>query len=337
MNIIKNTISLIILLFFTNLSISKNIQILNISYDPTRELYDQYNKVFIKYYKEKTGDNVTIRQSHGGSARQATSVINGMKADIVTLALAYDIDSIANRGIIKENWIQKLPNNSAPYTSTIVFLVHKGNPKKIKDWSDLTKSGISVITPNPKSSGGARWNYLAAWGYALEKNSGNQDKAKEFIKKIFQNVTVQDLGARSATNTFFERGIGDVLISWENEAYFAINKLKKNNFEIITPSISILAEPSVSLVDKVIDKRNSRRVSYEYLKYLYSLEGQEIIAQNYYRPRNKIISKKYSHQFKDLTLFTVNSKFNGWDNAQKKHFSEGGSYDKIMEEISLKK
>lgn len=331
----KNNLLLILLILMCSTAISKNIQILNVSYDPTRELYEEYNQAFIKYYKEKTGNTIIIRQSHGGSSKQATSVINGIKADVVTLALAYDINSIAVRGRINKDWIQRLPNNSAPYTSTIVFLVRKGNPKNIHDWSDLIKSKVSIITPNPKSSGGARWNYLAAWGYALEENNGDQGKAREFVKKIFRNVVVQDFGARSATNTFFERGIGDILITWENEAYFAINKLGNKNFEIITPSKSIVAEPSVTIVDRVVDRKHSREIANEYLNYLYSLVGQEIVARNYYRPRNLTIAKKYSNTFRYLKLFTIDSKFNGWNNAHKEHFAEGGSYDRIMQEIAL--
>lgn len=335
MKLVKINLFFVLLLLLINTSVSKTFQLLNVSYDPTRELYEEYNKAFTKYYKKKTGDLVTVRQSHGGSSKQATSVINGIKADVVTLALAYDINSIAKSKRITKNWIKILPNNSAPYTSTIVFLVRKGNPKNIRDWPDLTKNKISVITPNPKSSGGARWNYLAAWGYSLETNKNNKEKAKEFVKKIFKNVIVQDFGSRSATNTFFERGIGDVLISWENEAYFALNKLGNNNFELVTPSISILAEPSITLVDKIVDRKKSRNIAYDYLNYLYSLIGQEIIAKNYYRPRNSIIAKKYSNKFHELKLFTIDNKFHGWNNAQKEHFSEGGSYDKIMQEISL--
>ncbi|MFS2225248.1 sulfate ABC transporter substrate-binding protein [Pantoea sp. B65] len=310
--------------------LAKDIQLLNVSYDPTRELYEQYNKAFSAHYKQETGDNVVIRQSHGGSGKQATSVINGIKADVVTLALASDVDAIAERGRIDKNWIKRLPDNSAPYTSTIVFLVHKGNPKQIHDWPDLIKPGVSVITPNPKTSGGARWNYLAAWGYALDKNHGDQAKAQEFVKDLFKNVEVQDSGARGATNTFVERGIGDVLIAWENEAYLAVNKLGKDKFEIVTPSESILAEPTVSVVDKVVDERDSRKVADEYLKYLYSPEGQEIAAQNYYRPRDAAVAKKYAATFQPVNLFTIDGKFGGWTVAQKTHFSEGGSYDQVM-------
>ncbi|MCU5773558.1 sulfate ABC transporter substrate-binding protein [Erwiniaceae bacterium BAC15a-03b] len=310
--------------------LAKDIQLLNVSYDPTRELYEQYNKAFSAHYKQETGDNVVIRQSHGGSGKQATSVINGIKADVVTLALASDVDAIAERGSIDKNWIKRLPDNSAPYTSTIVFLVRKGNPKQIHDWPDLVKPGVAVITPNPKTSGGARWNYLAAWGYALDKNHGDQAKAQAFVKDLFKNVEVQDSGARGATNTFVERGIGDVLIAWENEAYLAVNKLGKDKFEIVTPSESILAEPTVSVVDKVVDERESRKVADEYLKYLYSPQGQEIAAQNFYRPRDAAVAKKYASTFQPVNLFTIDGKFGGWTAAQKTHFSEGGSYDQIM-------
>ncbi len=318
------------LLLASTAVLAKDVQLLNVSYDPTRELYEQYNKAFSAHYKQETGDNVVIRQSHGGSGKQATSVINGIKADVVTLALASDVDAIAERGSIDKNWIKRLPDNSAPYTSTIVFLVRKGNPKQIHDWPDLVKPGVAVITPNPKTSGGARWNYLAAWGYALDKNNGDQAKAQEFVKALFKNVEVQDSGARGATNTFVERGIGDVLIAWENEAYLAVNKLGQDKFEIITPSESILAEPTVSVVDKVVDERDTRKVADAYLKYLYSKEGQEIAAKNFYRPRDAEVAKKYASTFKPVNLFTIDDKFGGWTAAQKTHFSEGGSYDQIM-------
>lgn len=318
------------LLLASTAVLAKDVQLLNVSYDPTRELYEQYNKAFSAHYKQETGDNVVIRQSHGGSGKQATSVINGIKADVVTLALASDVDAIAERGSIDKNWIKRLPDNSAPYTSTIVFLVRKGNPKQIHDWPDLVKPGVAVITPNPKTSGGARWNYLAAWGYALDKNNGDQAKAQEFVKALFKNVEVQDSGARGATNTFVERGIGDVLIAWENEAYLAVNKLGQDKFEIITPSESILAEPTVSVVDKVVDERDTRKVADAYLKYLYSKEGQEIAAKNFYRPRDAEVAKKYASTFKPINLFTIDDKFGGWTAAQKTHFSEGGSYDQIM-------
>lgn len=332
---IKKIIFFVFLLIFSCNIFGKNIYILNVSYDPTRELYEQYNQAFIKYYQKKNNDQVTILQSHGGSAKQATSIINGINSDVVTLALAYDIDLIAKGGRLDKNWIKRLPYNSAPYTSTIVFLVRKGNPKNIKDWCDLTKPNISIITPNPKSSGGARWNYLAAWGYALNKYNNNKDKVKEFMINIFKNVTVQDFGARNATSTFFDKSIGDVLISWENEAYYAINKLGKENYEIITPSSSILAEPSVSIVDKIVDRKNTREIANEYLNYLYSHVGQEIIAKNYFRPRDTLIAKKYSYQFKNLKIFNIQDKFGGWDNAYKEHFIEGGTYDQIMKQVAF--
>lgn len=325
----KWSVGMTLLLASTSV-LAKDIQLLNVSYDPTRELYEQYNKAFSAHYKQETGDNVVIRQSHGGSGKQATSVINGIKADVVTLALASDVDAIAERGRIDKNWIKRLPDNSAPYTSTIVFLVRKGNPKQIHDWQDLIKPGVSVITPNPKTSGGARWNYLAAWGWALDQNNGDQAKAQEYVKALFKNVEVQDSGARGATNTFVERGIGDVLIAWENEAYLAVNKLGKDQFDIITPSESILAEPTVSVVDKVVDERDTRKVADEYLKYLYSTEGQDIAAQNFYRPRDAAVAKKYASTFQPVKLFTIDNKFGGWTQAQKTHFAEGGTYDQVM-------
>lgn len=310
---------------------AKDIQLLNVSYDPTRELYEQYNKAFSAHWKQQTCDDVTIRQSHGGSGKQATSVINGIDADVVTLALAYDVDAIAERGRIDKAWIKRLPDNSAPYTSTIVFLVRKGNPKNIHDWNDLIKPGVSIITPNPKSSGGARWNYLAAWGYALDKNNGSQEKAQEFVKALYKNVEVLDSGARGATNTFVERGIGDVLIAWENEALLATQELGKDKFEIVTPSESILAEPTVSVVDKVVDKKGTRDVAQAYLQYLYSPEGQDIVAHNFYRPRDAQVAKKYQNEFPSLKLFTIDDKFGGWTQAQKVHFSNGGTFDQISQ------
>lgn len=310
---------------------AKDIQLLNVSYDPTRELYEEYNKAFSAHWKQKTGDNVIIRQSHGGSGKQATSVINGIDADVVTLALAYDVDAIAERGRINKDWSKALPDNSAPYTSTIVFLVRKGNPKKIHDWNDLIKPGVSVITPNPKSSGGARWNYLAAWGYALDHNNNDPVKAQAFVKALYNNVEVLDSGARGSTNTFVERGIGDVLIAWENEALLATKELGKDQFEIITPSESILAEPTVAVVDKVADKKGTRDVAKAYLEYLYSPEGQEIAAKNYYRPRLPGVAAKYKSTFPELKLFTIDEKFGGWEKAQKEHFSNGGTFDQITQ------
>lgn len=309
---------------------SKPITILNVSYDPTRELYQEYNEAFVKYWKEKTGQDVIVQQSHGGSGSQARAVIDGLEADVVTLALAYDIDSInTNKEILDKEWQKKLPHNSTPYTSTIVFLVRKGNPKNIKDWDDLVKPGIEVITPNPKTSGGARWNYLAAWGYALKKYGNDEEKAKEFVKAIYNNVPVLDSGARGATNTFVERGLGDVLIAWENEAFLAINELGADKFEIVVPSISILAEPPVAVVDSVVDKKGTREVAEAYLEYLYSDVGQEIAAKNYYRPRSEAIAKKYASQFPEIELFTIDEVFGGWTKAQKEHFDDGGIFDQI--------
>jgi sulfate transport system substrate-binding protein len=317
------------LLLVTAGAMAKDIQILNVSYDPTRELYQDYNKVFSKYWLAKTGDNVTVRQSHGGSGSQATSVINGIDADVVTLALQSDVDAIADRGRISKDWETRLPDNSAPYTSTIVFLVRKGNPKGIHDWNDLIKPGVSVITPNPKTSGGARWNYLAAWGYALHHNNNDKAKATDFLRALFKNVEVQDSGARGATNTFVERGIGDVLISWENDAILADQKLGKGKFEVIYPSESILAEPSVSVVDKVVDKRGTRDVATAYLKYLYSPEGQTVAARNYYRPRDPEVAKQFAAQFPAIKLYTVQQIAGGWTAAQKDHFANGGIYDQV--------
>jgi sulfate transport system substrate-binding protein len=306
------------------------VKLLNVSYDPTRELYQDINAAFAKQWKAKTGVDVQISQSHGGSGKQARSVIDGLQADVVTLALAYDIDVLAEKGkLVPQNWQSRLPNNSTPYTSTIVFLVRKGNPKHIKDWDDLIKPGIGVITPNPKTSGGARWSYLAAWGYALKKNNGDETKAQEFVKRVYKNVPVLDSGARGSTTTFVQRGIGDVLLSWENEAYLALNQLGKDKFEIVTPSISILAEPPVSIVDKVAAKHGTTEVATAYLKFLYSEEGQEIGAKNYYRPQSPQALAKYANQFPKLKLFTIDDTFGGWEKTQKKHFEDGGVFDKI--------
>lgn len=304
------------------------VTLLNVSYDPTRELYQDFNKAFSRYWLKKTGQAVAVKQSHGGSGTQARSVIDGLEADVVTLALAYDIDAIQDKGLIKEGWQKRLSNNSAPYTSTIVFLVRKGNPKKIKDWSDLVKPGISVITPNPKTSGGARWNYLAAWGFALRQKGGNETSAKAFVKQLFENVPVLDSGARGSTTTFVQRGIGDVLLAWENEAFLAINELGPDKFEIVTPSVSILAEPPVTVVDKVVDKRGTRAVAGEYLKYLYTDEGQQIAARHYYRPINKQIAAAAS-KLPTLQLFTINSVSGDWRKAQKVHFDDGGVFDQL--------
>jgi len=311
-------------------AMAKDITLLNVSYDPTRELYQDFNALFAKQWQAKTGDTVTIKQSHGGSGKQARSVIDGLDADVVTLALAYDIDEIgAKAKLIPADWQKRLPHNSSPYTSTIVFLVRKGNPKAIKDWADLAKPGIGVITPNPKTSGGARWNYLAAWGYALKQPGGNDAKAQAFVRQLFGNVKVLDSGARGATTTFVERGIGDVLIAWENEAYLAVKELGPDKFEIVTPSLSILAEPPVTVVDKVVDKRGTRAVATAYLQALYSPEGQEIAAQNYYRPIDPKVAAKYERQFSRLKLFTVEEVFGGWTQAQAAHFADGGSFDRI--------
>jgi sulfate/thiosulfate transport system substrate-binding protein len=308
-----------------------DLTLLNVSYDPTRELYQDFNKAFAKEWKAKSGDNVNVKQSHGGSGKQARSVIDGLDADIVTLALAYDIDEIAEKGLLAKDWQKRLPHNSSPYTSTIVFLVRKGNPKGIKDWNDLVKPGVSVITPNPKTSGGARWNYLGAWGYALKQQGGNEATAKEFIAKLFKNVPVLDSGARGATTTFVERGIGDVLIAWENEAILAIKELGPDKFEVVAPSISILAEPPVAVVDKVADKRGTRKAAEAYVQYLYSDEGQEIAAHNYYRPISEKVARKYAAQFPKVKLFTIDEAFGGWTKAQKAHFADGGSFDQIYQ------
>ncbi|GAB7026861.1 sulfate ABC transporter substrate-binding protein [Geotalea toluenoxydans] len=306
------------------------VNLLNVSYDPTRELYQDFNSAFAKQWKKQTKEDVTFKQSHGGSGKQARAVIDGLDADVVTLALAYDIDEIHDRAkLIPQAWQKRLPNNSSPYTSTIVFLVRKGNPKKIKDWSDLVKPGVAVITPNPKTSGGARWNYLAAWGYALKQKGGNEAKAKEFVTRLFKNVPVLDSGARGSTTTFVQRGLGDVLLAWENEAFLAVNELGKDKFEIVVPSVSILAEPPVTVVDKVVDRKGTRKVAEAYLKYLYTPEGQEIAARHYYRPRDKKVAAKYAKTFPKVKLFTIDGQFGGWRKAQKAHFADGGVFDQI--------
>jgi sulfate/thiosulfate transport system substrate-binding protein len=310
----------------------KNITLLNVSYDPTRELYQNFNAAFAKYWQAKTGDIVTVNQSHGGSGKQARSVIDGLEADVVTLALAYDIDEIYQKAkLISADWQKRLPQNSSPYTSTIVLLVRKGNPKGIKNWDDLVKPGISIITPNPKTSGGARWNYLAAWGYALKQPGGDDAKAKDFVARLYKNVPVLDSGARGATTTFVERGIGDVLIAWENEALLSVKELGEDKFEIVAPSVSILTEPPVSIVDKVVDKRGTRAVAQAYLEYLYTDEGQKIAAKNYYRPRLASVAAEYAGQFPPVPLFTVDEVFGGWDKAQKAHFADGGTFDQIYQ------
>lgn len=308
------------------------VTLLNASYDPTRELYQQFNAAFAKFWKQKNNQEVSIKQSHGGSGKQARSVIDGLGADVVTLALAYDIDAIAEKArLLPKNWQSRLPNNSAPYTSTIVFLVRKGNPKKIKDWDDLIKPNVSVITPNPKTSGGARWNYLAAWGYILKQQGGDEAKAKDFVSRLFKNVPVLDSGARGSTTTFVERGIGDVLINWENEVLNVIKETGKDKYEVIVPSVSILAEPPVSLVDKVADKHGTRVVAQAYLDYLYSEEGQEIAAKNFYRPRNALVAAKYTSQFVKVNLFTIDELFGGWQKAEQTHFADGGTFDQIYQ------
>ncbi len=308
------------------------VTLLNVSYDPTRELYQDFNQAFAKYWKAKTGQTVNVEQSHGGSSKQARGVIDGLQADVVTLALAYDIDAISqNSGLLPADWQKRLPENSTPYTSTIVFLVRKGNPKHIKDWDDLVKPGISVITPNPKTSGGARWNYLAAWAYALKQPGGSEEKAQDFVRRLYKNVPVLDSGARGSTTTFVQREIGDVLIAWENEAFLSIRELGPEKAEIVEPSISILAEPPVSIVDKVVDKKGTRKVAQAYLEYLYTPEGQEIAARNYYRPRLDSIARKYASTFPKIKLLTVDDVFGGWQAAQKKHFADGGVFDQIYQ------
>jgi sulfate transport system substrate-binding protein len=307
------------------------VSLLNVSYDPTRELYQDFNAAFARQARAKGGGDVLVRQSHGGSGKQARAVIDGLEADVVTLALAYDIDAIAEKGYLPANWQKRLPYNSSPYTSTIVFVVRKGNPKAIKDWDDLVRPGVSVVTPNPKTSGGARWNYLAAWGYALKKNGNDEAKAQDFVARLYRNVSVLDSGARGATTTFTERGIGDAFISWENEAYLAVKELGPEKFEIVTPTLSILAEPPVSVVDKVADKHGTRKLAEDYLNYLYSEEGQEIAGKHHYRPRDGKIAAKYAKSFAKVSLFTIDEVFGGWQKAQKTHFVDGGVFDQIFQ------
>jgi sulfate/thiosulfate transport system substrate-binding protein len=309
----------------------ETVTLLNVSYDPTREFYEEYNAAFAKHWKEKTGQTVTVNQSHGGSGKQARAIIDGLDADVATLALGFDVDALWQKGgLITKNWQSKLPNNSAPYTSTLVFLVKKGNPKSIKDWDDLVKPGIGVITPNPKTSGGARWNYLAAWAFAEKKFGGDAEQVKVFMTALFKNVLVLDTGARGSTTTFVEREIGDVLIAWENEAFLAINELGKDKFEIVVPSISILAEPPVTVVDKVVKKHGTEEAAKAYLEYLYSEEGQEIAAKHYYRPRSEAVAAKYASQFPEINLITIDH-FGGWQKAQTEHFADGGTFDKIYQ------
>ncbi len=308
------------------------VKLLNVSYDPTREFYQEYNQAFSKYWQGKKGHAVEVQQSHGGSGKQARSVIDGLGADVVTLALAYDIDAIAEKsGFIPPDWQKRFPDNSSPYTSTIVFLVRKGNPKGIHDWEDIAKPGVSVITPNPKTSGGARWNYLAAWGHALKKPGGDEGQARDLVTRIYKNVPVLDSGARGSTTTFVERGIGDVLIAWENEALLATREIGKDKFEIVVPSVSILAEPPVTLIDKTVDKRNTSEVAQAYLEYLYTPEGQEIAARHYYRPRLPAVATKYAQQFPQVKLITIDETFGGWKAAGQKHFADGGVFDQIYQ------
>lgn len=331
---------------------AKDISLLNVSYDPTRELYQEYNAAFARYWKAKTGDDVVVKQSHGGSGKQARAIIDGLEADVATLALAADVDALASVGkLIPADWQARLPHNSSPYTSTIVFLVRKGNPKNIQDWGDLVKPGVAVITPNPKTSGGARWNYLAAWGYALKHNHNDPAAAREFVSKLFANVPILDSGARGSTTTFTERGIGDVLITWENEAFLALKELGADKYQIVVPSLSILAEPPVTIVDKNVDKHGTRKVAEAYLQYLYSPEGQEIAASNYYRPLNLAVAAKHARelpirnqvtrdnppvpaefakQFPVINLITIDDAFGGWSKAQKEHFADGGVFDQIL-------
>jgi sulfate/thiosulfate-binding protein len=310
---------------------AKEIKLLNVSYDPTRELYQEYNAAFAKDWKTKTGDNVVVAQSHAGSGKQAQSVINGLEADVVTLALAYDIDAISQQAkLLPGDWQKRLPHNSTPYTSTIVFLVRKSNPKQIKDWDDVVKPGIVVVTPNPKTSGGARWNYLAAWAYALDRSGHDDAKARDFVKRLFKNVPVLDSGARGSTTTFAERGIGDVLLAWENEAYLALKQFGADKFDIVTPSLSILAEPPVAVVDKMAKKHGTAAVAQAYLEYLYSEEGQDIAGRNFYRPRAAKAAAKYAGQFGPVKLVTVDEVFGGWQKAQKIHFADNGIFDQIF-------
>ncbi|MGK5093636.1 sulfate ABC transporter substrate-binding protein [Deltaproteobacteria bacterium TL4] len=324
---------IVVLLGFASLALAqKQIEFLNVSYDPTRELYVEYNTLFGKYWKAKTGVDVKFNQSHGGSGKQARSVIDGLQADVVTLALAYDVEALyQHRALIPKDWIKRLPNNSAPYTSTIVFLVRQGNPENIKDWDDLIKPGISVITPNPKTSGGARWNYLAAWGYALKKYGSGEQKAREFVGQLFRNVPVLDSGARGSTTTFVQRGIGDVLLAWENEAFLAVKELGAGKVQIVVPSLSILAEPSVTVVDKNAIKHGTQELARAYLEYLYSEEGQKLAGKHYYRPRLEKTAILYSSQFPKINLITIDDTFGGWQKAQDTHFADGGVFDQIYQ------
>ncbi len=325
----KSILTVTLAVVLTATASAKKVELLNVSYDPTREFYVEYNKAFAAHWKQKTGDDVTVKQSHGGSGKQARAVIDGQPADVVTLALAADVDALFEVGkLIPQDWQKRLGQNSAPYTSTIVFLVRKGNPKGVKDWDDLVKPGVSIITPNPKTSGGARWNYLAAWGYALRKYGG-EEKAKEFVGKLFKNVPVLDSGARGSTTTFVQREIGDVAISWENEAFLAVKEFGADKFEIVVPSVSILAEPTLTWVDKVVKKKGTEAVAKAYLEHLYSEEGQDIIGRHFYRPRSETAAAKYSSILPKLELFTIDEVFGGWAKAQKAHFADGGVFDQI--------
>jgi sulfate transport system substrate-binding protein len=321
---------LFFVLLVTLAATAKDITLMNVSYDPTRELYEEVNKLFAAEYKSRSGQGIVVRQSHGGSGKQARSVIDGLEADVVTLALAYDVDAIAERKLIDKNWQKRLPNNSCPYTSTIVFLVRKGNPKGIKDWADLANPGIGVVTPNPKTSGGARWNYLAAYGYELKRSGGNEQQAQEFVRKVFANVPVFDTGARGATVTFLQRNIGDVLIAWENEALLAAETMAKGQVEIVYPSISILAEPPVAVVDRTVKRRKTEKAAADYLTFLYSPAGQEVVAKHHFRPQDKAVAAKYKSKFAAVKTFTVDELFGGWSKAHRTHFAEGGTFDKIQ-------
>ena len=332
MGLLRLLLVSVILFLASEASAQPAVTLLNVSYDPTREFYQEFNQSFARYWKAKTGQDVAVNQSHGGSGKQARAVIDGLEADVVTLALAYDVDAIAGQGGgIGKGWQNNLPSNSSPYTSTIVFLVRKGNPKNIRDWNDLIRDGITVITPNPKTSGGARWNYLAAWGYALLKSGGDENQAREFVSSLFAKVPVLDSGARGSTTTFVQRQMGDVLLAWENEALLAVNELGTDHFEIVLPSVSILAEPPVAIVDRVVGKRGTRTVAEAYLQYLYSPEGQELAARHYYRPRNTAIMKKYAGRFPAVKCFSIDEMFGGWQKAQKVHFNDGGTFDRIYE------
>ena len=325
---VRRLLSIAVALLWASSAFAADVTLLNVSYDPTRELYVDFNKAFSIAYQKETGKSVEIKQSHGGSGSQARAVIDGLQADVVTLALAYDIDAIAAKGLIAVDWQKRLPLNASPYTSTIVFLVRKGNPRGIRDWDDLVKPGVSVVTPNPKTSGGARWNYLAAWGYALKKY-GSAERARQFVTELYGNVPVLDTGARGATVSFVERGVGDVLLAWENEAFLAQREFGKDRFEIVSPSLSILAEPPLAIVDAVADRKGTRAVAEAYLRYWYSKEGQEIAARNSYRPRDPEIAREYENSFAKVDLFTIDEVFGGWAKAQKEHFGEGGVFDQI--------